>query len=218
MVLGIWKSWGRAAAAAEEFLSWFLLCGAKCFHPPSAVEGFWEFEPPPPLLLLLWRKGKSLLCFHISAFLGVMGISQREMQWGIGMGMRTKQKNSSRQSLVLSKHHSLSKTLCCPGPCVLTLQHAPELHGIEVSEYAKEPVFGIGLLSHWVVPAAARGVPKCPLNKICTFKEIVQKYGLWSSATPHGGQHLSPQWLHLSGAEGFEQTFIGGAERSTGVD
>lgn len=53
-----------------------LFCGAKCFHLPSAVEGFWDFEPLPPPLLLLWRKGKSLLCFHVFAFLRVMGISK----------------------------------------------------------------------------------------------------------------------------------------------
>lgn len=68
-------------------------------------------------------------CICISQGDGHLKVSM----WGIGMGMRTKQKswekNSSRQSLVLSKHHSLSKRLCCPGPCVLTLQHAPEPHG-----------------------------------------------------------------------------------------
>lgn len=67
-------SWGGADATAKELLSWFLLCGAKCFHPTTAVEDFWDFGPLPPHLLLLWRKRKSLLCFHVSAFLRVMGI------------------------------------------------------------------------------------------------------------------------------------------------
>lgn len=85
-----------------------------------------------------------------------------------------------------------------------------------VSAYAKvPPVLGIGLLSHCVLPVPAHGVPRCPLNsyKICTFKEMAQKCGLWSSSTHCAGQHLSPQWLHLSGVEDCDQAFIGGGKK-----
>lgn len=128
---------------AYENLGEEQLLPKSCFHDFSSVG------PSASILLVQWKAfgtfssfphhccccgGRGKACY-VSMYLhfSVMGISQREMQWGIGMGMRTKQKswekNSSRQSLVLSKHHSLSKRLCCPGPCVLTLQHAPELSG-----------------------------------------------------------------------------------------
>lgn len=81
---------------------------------------------------------------------------------------------------------------------------------LRVSKYVKEPVFGIGLLSHSVVPVPAHDVPRCPLNsyKICTFKEIAQKYGLCSSAAPCAEQRLS-QWLHLSGAAVIMPLLVG---------
>lgn len=114
----------------------------SCFH------GFSSVGPSASILLLQWKTfgtlgpfphtccccgGRGKACY-VSMYLHFSGwwVFSGVMQWGIGMGMRTKQKswekNSSRQSLVLSKHHSLSKRLCCPGPCVLTLQHAPKLH------------------------------------------------------------------------------------------
>lgn len=95
--------------------------------------GLWA---PSPIIAAVMEEGKKLV-MYVSMYLHFSGwwASQRVMHWGIGMGMRTKQnsweKNISRQSLVLSKHCSLSKRLCCPGPCVLTLQHTPELRGAE---------------------------------------------------------------------------------------
>lgn len=47
---------------------------------------------------------------------------------------------------------------------------------LKVSDSAKEPGFGIGILSQCVLPLSALSVPMCPLNfyNSCAFKKAAE--------------------------------------------
>ena len=94
--------------------------------------------------------------------------------------MRTEQKgweeNSSRRSLSSANIARCPRGSDALGHVCLPCSMLQSCGVLRVSDYAKEPVFGIGLLSPYVVPLPALGVPRCPLNsyKSCAFKETAE--------------------------------------------